>query len=93
MRSKIVNVLLLIAIFCTYLVWDYNHHDLLARTVSKNMLWLGFLYPGGTIQYSWDLIILAPIFIGLILLSVGKGIRLKIIAAFGVLTVIIGIVL
>jgi len=33
------------------------------------MDWLAFRYPGGSFQYSYDLLILTPLFFGLIIFS------------------------
>jgi len=80
--SKFAKIVMVSFTYVFYLVWDYYHHELLARTISKNMVWLAFRYRGGSFQYSWDLIILTSIFFGLLVISSKRDIKVHWIVAF-----------
>jgi len=69
-NPKLTSILTLTLIYTGYLAWDYIHHQWLEINVSKNMTWLAFRYynHGGSFQYSWDLLILTPLYIGLLLI-------------------------
>lgn len=89
---RLINVLTLITIYFTYVIWDFFHHQLLERTLSKNMVWLGFFRYGNDFQYSLDIIILTVIFIGLMLYYLLKRTPYRIyLFLFALLTLVLGV--